>query len=169
MTQVVPGAFVVGFVAGRGLRNPHVMGGSFRCEDACLNPEYHEKPVFSACEPVMYDTERVRSTGRYATGQPGRNDHAGDKWAERRSRDGGRSDLSTLHDIPSTELSTGYLYGANSLFNDQVGESTENPFEGAANDVPISQISRLVEIELGEMLGETDLPPLLQGRNEIIL
>ena len=52
---------------------------------------------------------------------------------------------------------------------DQVGESTENPFEGAANDVPISQISRLVEIELGETLGETDLPPLLHGRNEIIL
>jgi putative membrane protein len=52
---------------------------------------------------------------------------------------------------------------------DQVGESTENPFEGAANDVPISHISRLVEIELGEMLGETDLPPLLHARNEIIL
>ena len=44
-----------------------------------------------------------------------------------------------------------------------------DPFEGAANDVPISQISRLVEIELGEILGETDLPPLLQGRKEVIL
>jgi putative membrane protein len=52
---------------------------------------------------------------------------------------------------------------------DQVGESTENPFEGGANDVPISQISRLVEIELREMLGETDLPPLLRPKNHIIL
>jgi putative membrane protein len=52
---------------------------------------------------------------------------------------------------------------------DQVGESTENPFEGSANDVPISHISRLVEIELGEILGETRLPPLLRARNEIIL
>ena len=52
---------------------------------------------------------------------------------------------------------------------DQVGESTENPFEGGANDVPISQISRLVEIELREMLGETDLPPLLQPEHDIIL
>jgi putative membrane protein len=52
---------------------------------------------------------------------------------------------------------------------DQVGESTENPFEGAANDVPISQISRLVEIELGEMLGETDLPPALPVRHDIVL
>jgi putative membrane protein len=52
---------------------------------------------------------------------------------------------------------------------DQVGESTENPFEGGANDVPISQISRLVEIDLRQMLGETDLPPLLRPKNDIIL
>jgi len=52
---------------------------------------------------------------------------------------------------------------------DQVGESTENPFEGGANDVPISQMSRLVEVELREMLGESDLPPLLHPKNDIIL
>ena len=52
---------------------------------------------------------------------------------------------------------------------DQVGESTENPFEGGANDVPISQMSRLVEVELREMLGESDLPPLLHPTNDIIL
>jgi putative membrane protein len=52
---------------------------------------------------------------------------------------------------------------------EQVGESTENPFEGSANDVPISQMCRMIEIDLKEMLGETDLPPLLQFRNNIIL
>ena len=52
---------------------------------------------------------------------------------------------------------------------DQVGESTENPFEGGANDVPISQISRLVEVELRQMLGETDLPTPLRPKNNIIL
>ena len=52
---------------------------------------------------------------------------------------------------------------------DQVGESSENPFEGGANDVPISQMSRLVEVELREMLGESDLPPLLHPKNDIIL
>jgi putative membrane protein len=52
---------------------------------------------------------------------------------------------------------------------EQVGESTENPFEGSANDVPISQISRNIEIDMREMLGETDLPPSLQPRNNIIL
>jgi ion channel-forming bestrophin family protein len=52
---------------------------------------------------------------------------------------------------------------------EQVGESTENPFEGSANDVPISQMSRTVEIDIREMLGETNLPPALQSRNNIVL
>ena len=52
---------------------------------------------------------------------------------------------------------------------EQVGESTENPFEGNANDVPISQMSRNVEIDISEMLGETNLPPALQPHNNIIL
>jgi putative membrane protein len=51
---------------------------------------------------------------------------------------------------------------------EQVGESTENPFEGSANDVPISQMSRTIEIDMREMLGETDLPPALQAKNNII-
>jgi len=52
---------------------------------------------------------------------------------------------------------------------EQVGESTENPFEGSANDVPVSQMSRMIETDLLEMLGETNLPPLLEPRNNIIL
>lgn len=52
---------------------------------------------------------------------------------------------------------------------DQVGESTENPFEGGANDVPMAQISRAVEIELREMLGENELPPALHPENQIVL
>lgn len=52
---------------------------------------------------------------------------------------------------------------------EQVGESTENPFEGSANDVPISQMSRTIEIDMREMLGERDLPAALQPKNNIIL
>lgn len=52
---------------------------------------------------------------------------------------------------------------------DQVGESTANPFEGNANDVPISQMSRNVEIDIREMLAEVDLPPVLQPQNNIVL
>ena len=52
---------------------------------------------------------------------------------------------------------------------DQVGESTENPFEGSANDIPISQMSRTVEIDIREMLAEVDLPPALHVQNNIAL
>lgn len=55
------------------------------------------------------------------------------------------------------------------LVLEQVGESTENPFEGNANDIPITQISRNIEIDLREMLGETELPPAIQPQNNILL
>ncbi|WP_341840689.1 bestrophin family protein [Chitinophaga caseinilytica] len=51
----------------------------------------------------------------------------------------------------------------------QVGESTENPFEGNSNDVPISQICRAIEIDLREMLGEKELPPPIVPQNDIII
>ena len=52
---------------------------------------------------------------------------------------------------------------------DRVGESTESPFEGSPNDIPISQMCRTVEIDLRKMLGETDCPPPLEPRNNIVL
>jgi putative membrane protein len=50
---------------------------------------------------------------------------------------------------------------------EDVGESTENPFEGAANDVPISTISRTIEIDLKEMLGVDNVPPARVANNFI--
>ncbi|MGD1320706.1 bestrophin family protein [Chryseobacterium sp. 2R14A] len=55
------------------------------------------------------------------------------------------------------------------LVLEQIGESSENPFEGNPNDIPITQISRNIEIDLREMLGETDLPPALQPVNNILM
>ncbi|MES2617688.1 MAG: bestrophin family ion channel [Bacteroidota bacterium] len=52
---------------------------------------------------------------------------------------------------------------------EKVGESTENPFEGGANDVPITAMSRTIEIDLREMLDETDIPPALQPVNNILM
>ncbi|WP_447917526.1 bestrophin family protein [Achromobacter aegrifaciens] len=43
---------------------------------------------------------------------------------------------------------------------EQVGESTENPFEGSANDVPISRLSTMIERDLKQMAGSADLPAL---------
>jgi putative membrane protein len=44
---------------------------------------------------------------------------------------------------------------------EKVGENSSNPFEGGPNDVPISFMSRRIEIEMRTMLGEkTDLKPI---------
>lgn len=52
---------------------------------------------------------------------------------------------------------------------DTIGESAVNPFEGSANDIPIAQISRTIEIDMRDMLDETDLPPAIQPKNNIVL
>jgi putative membrane protein len=40
-----------------------------------------------------------------------------------------------------------------------IGDSSEDPFERSMNDVPMNALCRAIEIDLREMLGETDLPP----------
>ena len=50
---------------------------------------------------------------------------------------------------------------------EKVGESTENPFEGNANDVPITALSRTIEIDLRQLLGEADVPPPLAPMHAI--
>ncbi|MBL7763560.1 MAG: hypothetical protein JNL23_09085, partial [Chitinophagaceae bacterium] len=52
---------------------------------------------------------------------------------------------------------------------EKVGESTENPFEGGANDVPITAMTRTIEIDLREMLDEKDLPPAISPVNSILM
>lgn len=55
------------------------------------------------------------------------------------------------------------------LTMERIGESTENPFEGGANDVPITAMSRTIEIDLREMLDEKELPPALTPVNQILM
>ena len=52
---------------------------------------------------------------------------------------------------------------------EKVGENSSNPFEGGANDVPITSIARRIEIEMRTMLGEqTDLKPI-EAKYDILL
>lgn len=57
------------------------------------------------------------------------------------------------------------------IFNsmEQVGDFSENPFENAVTDIPISAICRNIEIDLKEMIGEKELPPRLQPENGILM
>jgi putative membrane protein len=49
---------------------------------------------------------------------------------------------------------------------ERIGETSENPFEGSANDVPITTISRTIEIDLLEMLNiKHNLNPIKSQNN----
>lgn len=50
---------------------------------------------------------------------------------------------------------------------EKIGEVTENPFEGNPNDIPMTTLTRNIEIDLKEMLDESDLPPAIQPVNNI--
>ncbi len=51
---------------------------------------------------------------------------------------------------------------------EQVGDASENPFENSLNDTPLSAICRNLEIDLRELLGETNLPAKLQPVDEVL-
>lgn len=55
------------------------------------------------------------------------------------------------------------------LFMELIGDYSENPFEGLANDIPMLSICRTIEIDLREMLGEKDLPPAIEPIDDEIL
>jgi ion channel-forming bestrophin family protein len=50
-----------------------------------------------------------------------------------------------------------------------VGDNSEDPFENFINDVPMTAICRTIEIDLREMLGETDLPPRVLPTDGILM
>lgn len=52
---------------------------------------------------------------------------------------------------------------------DKIGESSENPFEGGPNDVPITSLCRTIEIDMREMLGESEIPQPLAAVNNILM
>jgi ion channel-forming bestrophin family protein len=52
---------------------------------------------------------------------------------------------------------------------ERVGDTSENPFENALNDVPLSTICRHIEIDLKSMLGEKELPSPLQPQKYVML
>jgi len=50
-----------------------------------------------------------------------------------------------------------------------VGDYSENPFEGMGNDIPMYSLCRTIEIDLRQMLDETDLPPKIEPINNVLM
>lgn len=66
--------------------------------------------------------------------------------------------------IPFTVL-VGWVY----IMMELVGDYSENPFEGLPNDIPMLSLCRTIEMDLLEMLGETDLPEAIKPINDILM
>ncbi len=66
--------------------------------------------------------------------------------------------------IPITAL-IGWVY----VMMEIVGDYSENPFQGMANDIPMLSLCRTIEIDLREMLGEAELPPTIQSKAGVLM
>ncbi len=52
---------------------------------------------------------------------------------------------------------------------EKIGDYSENPFEGSYNDIPITSISRSIEIDLKQMLDLKDIPPPINSEKGYLL
>lgn len=50
-----------------------------------------------------------------------------------------------------------------------VGDYSENPFEGLGNDIPMLALCRTIEIDLMEMMGETNIPAPIKSKNGVLM
>lgn len=66
--------------------------------------------------------------------------------------------------VPTTAL-IGWVYVVMEL----VGDYSENPFSGMTNDIPMLSLCRTIEIDMRQMLHETDLPAPIQSKNGVLM
>ncbi|MAZ94045.1 MAG: hypothetical protein CMF58_06445 [Lentimicrobiaceae bacterium] len=52
---------------------------------------------------------------------------------------------------------------------EKIGDYSENPFEGTYNDVPITAISRGIEIDLREMIDDSDIPEQIKDTHGFLM
>ncbi len=50
-----------------------------------------------------------------------------------------------------------------------IGENTENPFEGGPNDVPITDLSRSIEIDIRQLINDSNIPEPYVWQNDIVM
>lgn len=51
---------------------------------------------------------------------------------------------------------------------EMIGDYSENPFEGSFNDIPVTALSRTIEIDLLEIIGETEIPTAKTPSNGVL-
>jgi len=72
--------------------------------------------------------------------------------------------MGTIISIPFT-IMISWIF----ILMELVGDYSENPFEGMGNDIPMLSLCRVIEIDLREMLGETELPPPIEPVDGVLM
>lgn len=62
-------------------------------------------------------------------------------------------------------ITVGWIY----IIMELVGDYSENPFEGLMFDIPMLSICRNIEIDLLQIIGETDLPEPISPKNGVLV
>lgn len=62
-------------------------------------------------------------------------------------------------------VAVGWVY----IMMELVGDFSENPFEGLGNDIPMLALCRTIEIDLREMIGESDIPKPIQAIKGVLM
>ena len=52
---------------------------------------------------------------------------------------------------------------------ERIGDVSENPFQGGATDVPITNIAEVIEVDLREMLDEENIPEVTPPQGHILM
>ncbi len=63
-----------------------------------------------------------------------------------------------VHDLGAVTPIGSTVIGFAFYVLDQIGRDLEDPFEGTVHDVPMAAITRTIEVDLQQMLGEQDVP-----------
>lgn len=63
----------------------------------------------------------------------------------------------------------GVIVGWVYVLMEMIGDYSENPFEGLYNDVPMLSICRTIEIDLLQMMGESNVPSPIQAKNGFLM
>lgn len=62
----------------------------------------------------------------------------------------------------------GVIVGWTYVVMELIGDYSENPFEGLHSDIPMLSISRAIEIDLLQMLGEKDIPKPIAAKEGVL-
>ena len=91
-----------------------------------------------------------------------------DPFAEQGAKAVGGREIDTFHVYMLAMVPFSMVVAWIFFMLEKVSESCEDPFEWATTDVPIATLTRTIEIDLLQMLGESEIPKPLEPRQGVL-